>query len=312
MATRFIVEGARKDTGAEQQLVVEANDAAQAEQIANIRGLFISAVRPIESPAPVKPAELSVTDATGNIDAVCPYCNQGLDKKPGRRKKCPHCGQFIYVRTRPSDGEKVLVTEAQAEKIQEQWFIVHGGTHDAYLEAKGQVAQGKVKLAERFAEEKAILAERFGREPSDNDVQWGLLNDELLGHIQQRNWGLFRNVKLAMAEILRKEGRSTQALGFYLEVCYLDLNGPNNIGGETDSELLREFPPWDPKSALSLGFTALPGLAADMIRKMNLTPATVEEIFRKKAFALHTGLHLPLSPADAWPQVKQALFDEGS
>jgi DNA-directed RNA polymerase subunit RPC12/RpoP len=292
-------------------LVVEANDASQAEQIANVRGLFVAAVRPTEPPALVRPVDLGIAGAIGNLDAVCPHCNQGLEKKPGRKKKCPRCGQFIYVRTRPSDGEKVLVTEAQAEKIQEQWFIVHGGKHDAYLEAKRQVAQGKVKLAERFAEEKAMLAERFGREPSDNDVQWGLLNDELLGHIQQRNWGLFRNVKLAMAELLRKEGRSTQALGFYLEVCYLDLNGPNNIGGETDSELLREFPPWDPSSALSLRFTALPGLAADMIEKMNLTPATVEGIFRQKAFALHAGLHLPLSPTDAWPQVKQALFDKG-
>ncbi|HEX4052956.1 MAG TPA: hypothetical protein VHX86_01695 [Tepidisphaeraceae bacterium] len=206
----------------------------------------------------------------------------------------------------------MLVTEAQTEKIEEQWFIVHGGTHDAYLEAKRRVEQEKVNLAERFAEVKAMLGERFGGEPSDQDVRWGLLNQDLLGHIQQRNWGLFRNTKFAMAEILKKEGRSTQALGFYLEVCYLDLNGPNNIGGETDNELLRENPPWDPQRALSLGFTALPGLATDMIRKTSLVPATVEEIFRKKASTLYTALHLPLSPADAWPQIKKALFDEES
>jgi hypothetical protein len=250
-----------------------------------------------------------MADAIGNIDAVCPYCNQGLDKKPGRKKRCPHCGQSIYVRTRPSDGEKVLVTEAQSEQIEEQWFIVHGGSHDAYLLAKRRVAEEQVKLAGRFAEEKVKLVERFGREPSDNDVRWSLLNQELLEHIQKRNWGLFRNVKLAMADILRKEGRSSEALGFYLEVCYLDLNGPRNTEGETDSELLREFPPWDPKSALSLGFTALPGLATEMIQKINLTPVTVEELFRKKVSALHAGLHLPLSPADAWPQIRQALFD---
>jgi hypothetical protein len=264
----------------------------------------------------VQPADLGIAGAIGNLDAVCPHCNRGLDKKPERKKKCPYCGQFMQVRTRPSDGKKVLVTEAQAEQIEEQWLIIHGGTHDAYLEAKGRVVEKKVKLAARFAEEKAMLAERFGREPSDNDVQWGLLNEELLNHAQHQNWGFFRNTKLTMAEILRKEGRSTQALGLYLEVCYLDLNGPNNYGGilqggKYDSESLREFPPWEPKGALLLGCTALPGLAADMIRKTNLTPATVEKLFRKTASALRAGLRLPLSPAGAWPQIRQAIFDEG-
>lgn len=143
--------------------------------------------------------------SVGNLEAVCPYCNQSLEKKPGRKKKCQHCGQFIYVRTRPSDEQQVLVTEAQAEEIGEQWSIVNG-THIAYLAEK-----------KRFAGEKDKLAKRFGREPSDNDVRWSQLNQELLQHARQRNWGLFRNAKFEMAEILRKEDKSTDALGFYLE-----------------------------------------------------------------------------------------------
>ena len=51
MGTQYVVEGARKDTGVEQQLVIEADDAEQAECIANGRGLFTSAVRPVESNA---------------------------------------------------------------------------------------------------------------------------------------------------------------------------------------------------------------------------------------------------------------------
>src|ERR1700733_3999817 len=140
MPTHFIVEGATKDTGMERQLMIEAEDAGQAEQIADLQGLFVSAVRPVQSSAQDKSPELKTDDAIGNIDAVCPNCNQRLDKKPGRKKKCPHCGRFIYVRTRPSDEKKVLVTEAQAERIEEQWFIVHGGTHEAFLLAKRRVA----------------------------------------------------------------------------------------------------------------------------------------------------------------------------
>ena len=28
----------------------------------------------------------------------CPYCQRKLDKAPRRKSKCPHCGEFIYVR----------------------------------------------------------------------------------------------------------------------------------------------------------------------------------------------------------------------
>lgn len=67
------------------------------------------------------------------------------------------------MRTRPSDHQQVLVTEAQAEEIQEQWSIVHG-THDAFLAQK-----------QRRVEEKANLAIRLGREPTHHELRWSLL-----------------------------------------------------------------------------------------------------------------------------------------
>ncbi len=65
--------------------------------------------------------ESSQLTAIGNIEAICPYCGNRLDRKPGRKKKCPHCDNFIHVRTRPLDNQKVLVTEKQMEAINEQW-----------------------------------------------------------------------------------------------------------------------------------------------------------------------------------------------
>ena len=55
MATRFVVAGARKDTGVDQELEIEADDAGQAEQIAKIRGLFVSSVRPADVSGPPSP-----------------------------------------------------------------------------------------------------------------------------------------------------------------------------------------------------------------------------------------------------------------
>ena len=55
------------------------------------------------------------------MNTNCPYCSTPLDPVPGRKKKCPHCGKFIFVRTRPSDRQRVLVTEEGAEQIEEEW-----------------------------------------------------------------------------------------------------------------------------------------------------------------------------------------------
>lgn len=56
----------------------------------------------------------------GNTDTICPYCSKPLDKMPSGMKSCPHCGQFMYVRTRPVDRQRVLVTEDGVKDIERQ------------------------------------------------------------------------------------------------------------------------------------------------------------------------------------------------
>jgi len=62
----------------------------------------------------------------GNTEPVCPYCAKPLDKMPGRKIKCPFCANYMYVRTRPADKKKVVVTKQDAAKIDEQWKIENG------------------------------------------------------------------------------------------------------------------------------------------------------------------------------------------
>ncbi len=103
--------------------------------------------------------------------AECPNCHKALSRIPGAKTKCQHCGKFMFVRTRPKDNTRVVVTKAEADKIDEEWSIV-AGTHDIFVAEK-----------EEFAKEKEILRKRFGgKEPSDNDVRWGLLNKQLIEH----------------------------------------------------------------------------------------------------------------------------------
>ena len=159
-------------------------------------------------------------------EAKCPYCCEKLEKVPGRKTKCQYCDEFMFVRTRPKDKARVVVTKKQADEIDRKWMIING-TYDEYLAEK-----------EELEKERDILKKRFGKEPSEHDIRWGVFNKRLIKCAQNGDWGLYRNARFEMAELLRKETKLKHALQTYLEVCYLDLNGPNNIGGMNDPDLL--------------------------------------------------------------------------
>lgn len=52
---------------------------------------------------------------------VCPNCYEGLDKRPTRKSKCPHCGLTIFVKYTPDDRVKRLVTAERNEEIEALW-----------------------------------------------------------------------------------------------------------------------------------------------------------------------------------------------
>ncbi|OGE30545.1 hypothetical protein A2631_00030 [Candidatus Daviesbacteria bacterium RIFCSPHIGHO2_01_FULL_44_29] len=227
--------------------------------------------------------------------AECPNCHKALSKVPGAKTKCLHCGEFMFVRTRPKDNARVVVTKAEADKIDEEWSIV-AGTHDIFVAEK-----------EEFAKEKEILRKRFGgKEPSDNDVRWGLSNKQLIEHAKNGDWGLYRNVRFQMAEILRGEMKLKDALRTYLEVCYLDLNGPNNTGGMNNPELLKEFPPFDPNRDSSLA----PGvidLIKRIVLKLNLSKDEVKQIYIEHNSRSEKSLRLPLSAEKSWQSLEKEI-----
>jgi hypothetical protein len=50
----------------------------------------------------------------------CPYCATSLDPLPKAKKRCPACGQPIYVRSAP-DGVRHLLREADLAAHEERW-----------------------------------------------------------------------------------------------------------------------------------------------------------------------------------------------
>ena len=57
----------------------------------------------------------------GRLDSVCPYCDETLERRPERKTECPHCHKPIFVRSRPFDRQRVLLTEQQTLQIEAEW-----------------------------------------------------------------------------------------------------------------------------------------------------------------------------------------------
>ncbi len=229
----------------------------------------------------------------GNTEPVCPYCSKGLDKMPSRKKRCSHCGNYMYVRTRPSDRKRVVVTEQDAVKIDEQW-MKERSTYDAYLADKRE-----------FETQKAVLMKKWGREPSDSDVYWAIYNKQLLEHAKRGDWGLYRNTRFSMAELLRREKRNRPALETYLEVSYLDANGPRNMGGVFDPEITRKYPPFSPDKAFQA--PAIVHHIQQLSESLGMSESELKAVFMEVAERTRKNIKLPVSPEQAWNDLLKEL-----
>jgi len=273
--------------------------------LSNLRSLLAFTSKPQQrrgtpsgkTPPPIaRKTENASLKQMGVVGPWCPYCAAPLKKKPARKKKCPSCESYIYVRTRPIDKKKILVREDQIIEVEEQWAIAQG-SHDEFLaERRG------------FEETKKAMSARFGQEAPDADVRWSLLNKDLTGHGLAGRWGHYRNTLMQMGDHVRKEGRKRHALEVYLEVCYLDLNGPQNRDGLSDPELLRQYPHFDPEQAfLAPGMIQL---VSKLITDLEFDEEKVRSTFFKIANRTSSNLDLPVSPEEAWSLLRPELSDE--
>lgn len=141
----------------------------------------------------------------------CPYCNFELEKFPKEKKKCPRCGNFIFVRTSPISKKKILIREDQISEIENQ-------QEEVWQQNNLNRLIGRFKAdSERFEEAKTKLQKQFGTEPSDRDVVWHLIIQEGLHHASNYNMGFYRNSILLQGDFLKFEGRSKNALVTYLD-----------------------------------------------------------------------------------------------
>lgn len=229
----------------------------------------------------------------GNISNECPYCSFILKDRPSRKKKCPNCENYIYVRVRPLDRKKVLLTKEQSDELEKQW--------EKYNFEKYTDPELKLEI-ERTRQQ---LLVKFGHEPSEHDVYWSIYNKELVEHSRNGDWGLYRNTRNKMAEQLERENNISQALDTYIEVSYIDSNGPRNMGGVNDSYILNKYPPFDP----SRGSQA-PGIVYNiniLSKKLSITESNLQLKYFAISKSIKSELNLHITPEDAWKQFRKYL-----
>lgn len=228
----------------------------------------------------------------GNIEPICPHCNKSLEKKPKKRSKCPHCGNYFLVRTRPQDRQQVLVTKEQAEEISKQYNAGYGHDPENWLRENRKIW----------------------------DQKWGELNKQSGVYAKNGSWGLYRNCRYEMGEVLRAEARfilarleflkderhrakaiarMKQAIRMYLEVALFDLNGANNNNEFKPHETRIQF--WDVAPAAIdwiIELSADLGIQRGDLRKMFYE---VANLYKSFSFSLTTD--------ETWKRFEDALTE---
>lgn len=231
-------------------------------------------------------------EKVGEIDR-CPYCQSMLEHIPTRKKKCEFCGKLIYVRTRPIDRKKVLVTDKQKDDIEEQWNLHYKTKEEEQLLNDPEYVQAKKELTKQF-----------GNEPSINDIKWRLFNERIIKFASTKQWGLYRNNKFHMAEQLKEEEKLKEALETYFEVCYLDLNGCRNVGTYNGKPLSKkELDEIGIKECDAEKSFLAPGVVSriqDLISELNISENDAENIFCTINEEMKPIKDMPVSTNDAW------------
>ena len=111
-----------------------------------------------------------------------------------------------------------------------------------------------------------------------------------------------------MAAILEKDEKPVEALKYYLEVCYLDLNGPQNTGGIEDPELRASLNLQDFMIEDAFLAGAVIDKILEIILALKLDENKVCQEFMRVAERNSVNLKLSVSPETAWEKLSAELY----
>lgn len=236
----------------------------------------------------------------------CPYCNKILKKMPKAKKKCPECGQTIYIKSLPTDRTKRLVREDQVSEIEEQWAQYYRTKKIQEYMKMNNIPQS------RYDQIHENLKIKHGAEPSEKDIIIELIDLSSWEHANNLDMGLFRNDILHKGQMFKSFGDKSGALAMFLEVCYLDANGPNNCGGiKSHQTFLKEHPPFNPNEEWNT--TLAPGIVMEiknLFNDLDLSMDALKSRYIAHNTVIKNALNIPLAPNMTWGKIEKVLVSE--
>ena len=86
-----------------------------------------------------------------------------------------------------------------------------------------------------------------------------------------------------------------------MEVCYIDVNGPSNMGGFNDPQFLKRYPPFDPKQSFLA--PAVITYVQKLSDELKLSDEGLKDLFIEVANINYISLKLPVDPMSAWKRL---------
>lgn len=111
-----------------------------------------------------------------------------------------------------------------------------------------------------------------------------------------------------MAAIIEKDDKPAEALKYYLEVCYIDLNGPQNTGGIGDPELRASLNVQDFMIEDAFLAPAVIDKILEIILGLKLDENQVCQKFMQVAEHNRNNLKLHVSPEAAWSKLSDEIY----
>lgn len=207
------------------------------------------------------------------VNKQCPHCQFQM-KQVVKKTDCPSCKKMI-VNERHFDSKKqMLLTKEQAEKM-------------AIEKKHYQDVKWAIELAEKLDVSRKEIRSMVASTQVNTkfSVLWVKANDMAMKYAAQGKWQSYRNTRLSMGEIVHRDGHLEKALNFYLAVCFLDANGPDDTGKFTSQ-------------GASLKAAVLHTVRA-VVKELGFDQEALKKAYLSNA-NLEKNRLMPLTPEDTW------------
>ena len=221
-----------------------------------------------------------------NVDyynkGICPYCIQVMSHRPSSKGKCNLCGNMVFVKNNVFTDERVMLTETQVNEMNDikserskRNFILNTLQSQGSTES---IAAEIMKISNCKIEEALIQ----------------IVDQNMKRHKSNSNMGLYRNSMLSIGQIYEKFGNKILALEYYLMVCFIDLNGPNNGGYKRFEKEYAFLAP------------AVVDWLKNLSEEFGLTIEKLQELFLEKASSIYES-DMFLLPKDAFTKLSKEI-----